>query len=371
VNHTDCGACIGDIVDCQACLAMNNSNNGTADCDMLDDGVVNSSCGAPAVCPIPAATRFTQTQTSGGTLKVSGLAAFPFPTGGTVVQDVSAATLPNCVHDTVVPFPGGFSAPVFCIPALQFTVSVTQVGCGVGKIDSNGGSDFTVEEVGDTSSPTTCSLGNPTCTVGADADIQVDVTVGDTVADTCGTGTANAVVSIPVNTVTWNDVLFQCPDGDGMFDGGDQLVTSFPQFLDFTTDATSGDFGDLDADDCCIAGAGPSSHLNLNGTCVNPGDPIACCTGPGTGTCGCEPGGAGPQTGSGSCVDLTGVDIAGADVTTVAAGAIGSDGAPLNDLSFITTLPNAITSSAFGGAVCGSPPAINFAGTATRCIDAP
>jgi hypothetical protein len=66
-----CAACIGDIVDCAACEAMNNSANGDADCDALDDGMANGSCGTvcgdnvkdadeecdgsdPGICPLGA-----------------------------------------------------------------------------------------------------------------------------------------------------------------------------------------------------------------------------------------------------------------------------------------------------------------------------
>src|SRR5262245_46148896 len=45
-DAASCATCIGNIVDCQACLAMKNSNNGNANCDMLDDGLANGSCGA-------------------------------------------------------------------------------------------------------------------------------------------------------------------------------------------------------------------------------------------------------------------------------------------------------------------------------------
>jgi hypothetical protein len=54
------------------------------------------------------------------------------------VQDVAAASLPDCVHDTVVPMPGGFSARTSVFPALGYNVSVTQTGCGVGQVDSTG-----------------------------------------------------------------------------------------------------------------------------------------------------------------------------------------------------------------------------------------
>jgi hypothetical protein len=299
-------------------------------------------------CPLESGS-YTLTQTEGGSLRVSGLAPFPFPAGGEVVQDVAEASQPDCVHETVVPFPGGFDAPVFCIPALQFTVAVEQTGCGIGRIDSNGGSDFTITEVGDTSSPTQCGFDQgASCANGANANVQVDITVGDGSDDTCANGSANAVVSIPVFTTTWQDQLFACPDTDGVFDqGADTLIVSFPQVLDFTTDATSADFDDLDADGCCIAGSGPASKINP-----------------------CTAGGAGPQTATGTCINLLGVDAPGADVTTVAAGPVGSNGSPLFDLTFRTTLPNEISIGGdFAGLTCDTPPTIDFGGTATRCIN--
>ena len=43
-------------------------------------------------------------------------------------------------------------------------------------------------------------------------------------------------------------------------------------------------------------------------------------------------GGGGPFVETGTCINLAGVNVAGPDVTTVAAGAIGSNGSPLYDL---------------------------------------
>ena len=94
---------------------------------------------------------------------MSTFAPFDFPAGGTIVEDVGPGDA-NCVHDTVVPFPGGFSAPTFCVPALGYSVHIDQTGCGVGRIDSDGGSDFTVTEHGDTSDASaTCNLPNVPC----------------------------------------------------------------------------------------------------------------------------------------------------------------------------------------------------------------
>jgi hypothetical protein len=364
VDAPTCATCIGNIVDCQACLAMNNSNNGTADCDQLDDGVVNSSCGGPpptatstaTATPSPTNTpppscplapgAYTLTQVVGGILTVDGLPAFPFPAGGAIIQDVAAAG-PGCVHNTVVPFPGGFSAPSFCIPALGFTTSLSQTGCGIGLIDSNGGSDFTITELGDTSAPGAPCFLPPSCAAGANSNVEVDVTIGDSVADTCGSGTANATVSIPVFTTTWLRIAM-CPDPDGTFDPGlgDILIVSFPQTLDFTTDTSLGDWADINPDGCCLAGAGPASVTSP-----------------------CTPGGSGGLGGTGTCIDLTGIGLAGADTTTVAAGAIGSSGAPLYDLTFVSILPNEVTGpGAPLGASCATPPVVTYGGTATRCI---
>jgi hypothetical protein len=296
------------------------------------------------VCPIDPGA-YTLTQVSGGNLRVDGLPAFPFPQGGSIIQDVGSGD-GDCVHETIVPFPGGFSAPAFCIPALGFTTSVVQTGCGIGRIDSDGGSDFTIVEIGDTSSPNTCGLPHPSCTSGADSNVQVDLTVGDGTPDTCSTGTANATVSVPVFTTTWLRIAM-CPDPDGTYNpGADILVVSFPQTLDFTTDSTLGDWADLDPDNCCIAGAGPASVSNP-----------------------CIPSGGSGLGATGTCLDLTGVGQPGVDVTTVAAGAIGSSGSPLYDLTFVTTLPNQIAGPAAPlGATCASPPSVEYGGTVTRCI---
>jgi lipooligosaccharide transport system ATP-binding protein len=46
-----------------------------------------------------------------------------------------------------------------------------------------------------------------------------------------------------------------------------------------------------------------------------------------------------------------------------------SGAAPLHDLTFKTILPSTISGpTASTGATCASPPAINFTGTATRCL---
>jgi hypothetical protein len=268
----------------------------------------------------------------GGTLDVYGFAPFPFPSGGQIVQDVSAGDA-TCVHTTVVPFPGGFSAPNFCVPALQFTTSVTQTACGIGRIDSDGGSDFMTTEIADTSSPVVCSLPHSPCTNGLNKGIQVDITVGDGVADTCASGgTANALVTVPVHTVSWSDAsggtFMGCP-GDGVFNGSDMVAAEFDQILDFTTDTATGSWQDLDPDGCFIAGFGPAAGYTRTGVCI---------------------------------------DIGLGSVTPVAVGEFGATGG-LFDGTFATQLPSAFSGPAAPlGASCASPPVINYGGMATRCI---
>src|SRR6185369_13257747 len=180
----------------------------------------------PVVCPASEG-RYTQT-TTGGVLKVSTFLPFQFPAGGTTIQDVSAGDS-NCVHNTVVPYPGGLTVPVFCVPALGYTVQVSQTGCGIGIIDSNGGSDLTTTEKGDTSYNSGGCAASQSCAVFIDSSGEIDITVGDGSADTCSSGTANAMVSIPVNTVTWLSTN-GCPDTDGDPNGGDDtIITQFPQ----------------------------------------------------------------------------------------------------------------------------------------------
>ncbi len=287
-----------------------------------------------------AAGSYTFTQLAGGTLKPDGLDPFPFPAGGTIVQDVGEPDA-ECVHETIVPYPGGFSVPTFCIAGVNFTIQVRQSGCGIGRIDSNGGADYTIEELGDTSSPTVCNLPHPDCTEGLDSSAQVNVTVGDGVIDDCPAGTGNAIVSIPVQSTIWADAQGACPDPDDRLDPGDQLIVALPQIFDFSSDATSSDWQDIDPDGCCVAGGGPASN-------VTP----------------CDPGGDGPLSNRGECLDFT-----AGTVTLAASGVVPSTGVPIFDTTYTARLPNSVSGPApLQGVTCASPPEINFAGLRTRCL---
>lgn len=288
-----------------------------------------------AVCPLDAG-RYTITTTS-GSLRVATFAPFPFPAGGTTLQDVGAGNA-DCVHDTVIPFPGGLTVPPFCVPALGATTTVTQSGCGIGRIDSDGGSDFTVTEDGDTSDLDVCNVPQATCPAtgpAPDSSGRIDITVGNGVVDTCASGgTANAIVTIPVYTVTWVDADGACPDEDGMFDPDtDTLLAEFPQTLDLTTDTNTARYTDLSGDGCALSGLGP----------------------------------AGPFANTGHCIDLEAMTV-----SIAGSGTIFNSGAPTYDLLFTTIQNNNVSGpTASGGAICDDPPTINFDGLAHRCLDAP
>ena len=110
-------------------------------------------------CPLEAGS-YTFTQGAGGFLTPDGLDPFPFPPGGTILLDVGTPDA-DCVHPAVAPATTGFVVPQFCIGTVNFNVSVVQSGCGIGQIDSDGGSDYEVREIGDTSSPTVCGAPLP------------------------------------------------------------------------------------------------------------------------------------------------------------------------------------------------------------------
>ena len=327
LGGTALGDCLERLVECRACRMINIADGLDGDCDLFDDQQANGSC-PNVTCPGEPGT-YTITTVAGGTLKVSTFAPFSFPAGGTLIADVGEPDA-DCVHPVVVPFPGGFSAPTFCIPALGYTGSIAQRGCGVGLIDSDGGSDFTITEVADTSdSSATCSLPNAACTVGHDSSARIDVTVGDGTADNCNGGAANAVVSIPVDATVWLSADATCPDSDATYDPGtDTLITELATTLDATTDTATAGWADLDGDGCSLAGSGPT-----------------------------------PLSGTGECLDVD-----GETVTIAAAAPIPSNALPF-DITLSATIPAVVTGpGAPLGATCTTPPLVTLGGTATRCF---
>jgi hypothetical protein len=350
------------------CAAFDCQGNGMVPVNCLIQGVNRSLEGCTPGTPRPTATatptggttncplepgHYTITQGAGGRLVVATFSEFPFPTGGTVKMDVGPGDT-QCRHEVVVPEDDGFSAPTFCIQALGLSVHVAQDGCGIGRIASMGGADFTIAEVGDTSDTNgPCHLPQTTCqnTLGEDSSVRVNLKVGDGTPDTCaGGGTANAILAIPVHTQTWQERSSgaSCPANDGTYNppvdpnnvqlNEDLLVVEFPQVLDFTTDTTTVRWSDLDGDGCFIAGFGPPAGMTAT-------DPAF--------------------SREGTCMDLD-----AKTVTTVATGPVGSSGGPTYDISFATFLPNTyVREGDSQNATCANPPTINLDGETDRCIE--
>jgi len=312
-----------------ACPSFDCEGTGTVPINCLIQAVNNALVGCGGDQCALAAGVYTITQLSGGLLSVASVTPFPFPAGGTILQSVSAATEPDCIHDVVVPFPGGIDIPRFCVPGLGFTVELSQIGCGIGEIDSNGGSDYTVMEVGDTSSQPECD-NQQECFDGEDSKVRVDVTVGNGTTDTCSGGEANLITSIPVNILSWLNAE-ECPSSEPYNPDTDLLVLDANQVLDLTTDTNTSVWMDLSGDGCAIAGRGPAAGLSDSGVCL---------------------------------------DVAAQTVDLAAAGTIGSRSNPLYDISFSASLPNSFTGpQPPSGATCESPPLVDYDGTVIRCLE--
>jgi hypothetical protein len=255
------------------------------------------------------------TTSSPGTLQVSTLPAFPFPAGVQTIMNLGPADA-NCRHAAIVPA-GGFTVPVFCIPSLHYTSVVVARGCAAGGSDGNGtvwdaaatAPDPNVSRVGDTSDGT-CNPAGQTCSSGAggagnNTQGNIDTTRGG--SPTSGGG-VHTQIDIPVTSITWSDADGACPDADGQFDPGrDLIITNFDFILSPTTGGSSARFSDLNSDGCSFAGSGPESQSNSGSAAPGP-----CCT-------------------------------VGQSTTVVATGVAFTGGAPLFDLSFNNTTPTTIS----------------------------
>jgi hypothetical protein len=285
-------------------------------------GTTTTTLGGGACC---SAARI-ETLSQPGTLEVSTLPAFPFPENVHTVIEVGAADA-DCRHTGVVPG-GGFTVPVFCIPALQFTSAVYAVGCESGGADGNAvvwdaasaspGPD--IVRVGDTSDPDgnscgTLGTGCVTTAGGAGADTRgnIDTTRG---GNSNGiTGKVHTAVDIPVHSITWVAADASCPDTDSTFNEGiDTPVTDFFFVLSPTSGHTSATYSDLNGDGCKRAGNGPDSKTADGSPADGP-----CCT-----------------VGQATTVAATGIAFTG--------------GAPLYDITFRSITPTTISS-------CGAPSA--------------
>jgi hypothetical protein len=282
--------------------------------------------------------------------------------------NVGPATDGTCAHSVTVPA-GGFTVPVFCIPALGYTSMVQAQGCESGGAHGGGTvwdgfaacPDAEVSRVGDTSDPAdnacgTLSTGCTTAGAGADTAGNINTTRGDTVCD--AEPGVQTQLDIPVLSTTWADENAECPDPDGMFDGGDLIITQFNFILSPTSRSSIADYTDLNADGCSFAGSGPdhskrcsddfslpcAANINCGRCSVSTAQR---CNAPGVAS-GCP---AAETCVAGSCVDgpLEGSPAEGpcctvGQSTTVVANGIAFTGAgPLFDIIFNNSTPSSIT----------------------------
>jgi hypothetical protein len=312
------------------------------------------------------------TLTSGaGLLQVATLAPFPFPSGVQLKLDSAAGDV-DCRHAVGVPA-GGFSVPVFCIPALGFTVSMDPLGCAAGAGQGAGAlwdgdaacADADIRRVADTSDPggSACGTLGAACSTaaggaGLDTGGNIDTTRGNGVCDAAG---LQARAEIPVRITVWNPADASCPDVDGQFDPGtDVVVSQFDTILASTTASADVDFSDLNGDSCSFAGTGPDHAKHC---AADPSRP--CTANLQCGQCSVTTSQActsaancpgGESCVAGTCVDgpLVGSPPAGPCCTTgqttklVGAGAAFSAGAPLYDMLYTLSMPATVTA-------CGAP----------------
>jgi hypothetical protein len=288
------------------------------------------------------------TSSGPGLLAVSTLPAFPFPSGVLTTVNAPAADA-NCVHDVTVPA-GGFTVPVFCIPALGFTSQVTPLGCEAGGADGNGKvwdavapcPDADVSRVGDTSDPSTNNCG----TLGGGCNTSngnAGFDTGGNINTTRGDGTCDAAdgvhtqLDIPVESRTWSDADGNCPDDDGVYDAGtDTLVTLFNFILSPTTASSNANYEDLNADSCAFAGNGPDHTKHCSNDFSRPCQNNAAC----------QSGGTCVDTPTGALVGIPPAGpccVVGQTTTVVATGIAFSGGSPLFDLIFANQTPSTIT----------------------------
>jgi hypothetical protein len=218
---------------------------------------------AALTCPLDAG-RYTLLPAGPATFEISNLLGTSLS-----LQPVVLEVGPGdgaCRHDVVVPYPGGFERGVGCVAGATFAFE--QRGCGVGLIDSDGGSDFTVSETGDTSDHAVCKIPqHAQCASGADSSLRIDATVGDGIPDACSAGgAANVLLSVPIVVTVWSD-QGGCPAPDGTYDAGsDSLIARVELVANLSTAMVSARFADLDGDGCAGAIGG---SLAGSGTCLD------------------------------------------------------------------------------------------------------
>jgi cysteine-rich repeat protein len=224
-----------------------------------------------AQCPI-APGAYALTPLEGGFFVPGSFETVPLPPVAATRLEIGNPNA-DCVHPVVVPLVPTATRNTACLGDLGWTVQVTQTGCGVGLLDSDGGSDFSLEHIGDTSDTSpVCNTPHTFCQPGADDFVRSDVRLGDGTPDLCGQGgAAQLVFTVPLRFAIWSDAG-GCPAPDGTFDAGtDTLVGAIPMTVNLTTGSAHAIFADLDGDGCFIAPGSVSALEDREaGSCLDP-----------------------------------------------------------------------------------------------------
>jgi hypothetical protein len=219
-----------------------------------------------------------------------GVATFaPFPITSVSTTFTAGAPDAKCVHPATVPCVGltdpcpgtpklgagnpcctdaGFKVDTFFIAALGFCSRVDQTACGGGVVDTSVPmlGDYDIEKVADTTPPMgpNCSYngtedhGDPGCVPPEDSLGQVVTTIGDGAFDAAG---GHSRFSIPQRSVTWVEMSTPPCSPTDLFDGNDNLITSFNLQLGTTTATSTAAYLDSpnDNDTVAFCGFGPGS----------------------------------------------------------------------------------------------------------------
>ena len=225
-----------------------------------------------AQCPL-APGAYTLTQHGDGFFVAGALGDVRFPPVTVIPLELGPPDA-ACVHPVVIPVDGTAVSDPVCLQGLGLTLQVSRSGCGVGLFDSDGGNDFTLEQVGDTSDASpACNRPHAFCQAGADDFVRSDVSMGNGSPDDCGQSRhGQLVLTVQAQFLIWHD-SGGCPAPDGAFNvsQGDTLVAQLSSVVNLTTGSAHGKFADLDGDACFLAvGEGSLAELEQSGSCMDP-----------------------------------------------------------------------------------------------------
>jgi hypothetical protein len=245
----------------------------------------NTCCGA---------TQVVLQSLPGAVIKTATLPTSAVPTFTLTVDSGPPDAHPSCRHDAIVPA-GGLGSAAICLSGLGFTGTIDALGCATGGTDGGGSlwdggatcPGGNVSKVGDTSDGVCNPAGQPCNTspggAGANPLGDVDATRGGA---PCGPAGVHTLLDIPVRHTWWADFQSECPDPDGVFDPGtDILVLQFDHIMSLATGTANGDFVDENGDACALAGSGPdhTKHCTLDPS--RPCSTNSHCNSPAAGTC--------------------------------------------------------------------------------------